>query len=304
VGYKFDERWVFNSEIEVEHADEIFLEFAYLDYLHARGLNARAGMVLLPMGFVNEMHEPTTFPSVLRPDIERVILPSTWRENGAGIFGEIGDFAYRTYVVNGLDATGFGAAGLRGGRQKGSQALAEDFAWTGRLDYTGVPGLLVGASAYVGDSGQGQVADGDVGTRIVDAHAEYRWRNLSLRALYARADLDDVEELNAHLMLTGAGSVGERLEGWYVEAAVDVMPWLRPGSRQALSPFVRYETYDTQEDVPSGFSSDPAREVDVLTFGVAWKPIEHVVFKVDFQDRDNDAGSAVDQLNVSLGYIF
>jgi len=303
-GYRFDEKWLLNTEIEIEHADEAFLEFAYVDYLATPGFNVRAGLLLAPMGFLNELHEPTTFFGVARPGVETVILPSTFRENGAGAHGEFGDFVYKAYVLNGFNAAGFTDAGLRGGRQKGSQALAEDWALTARLDWMGLPGTTIGASTWLGDSGQDQVADGDVGTAILEAHAEWRWRGWRARFLYAQAELDDVAALNADLGLTGADSVGEKLEGWYAEAAYDVMGWLSPGSKQSLSPFVRWETYDTQAEVPVGFASDPANDDEILTVGLDWKPLPHVVFKADVMALEDAAGNDSTRVNIGMGYVF
>ena len=210
VGYKFNDRFLFNSELEFEHAStseegSVSVEFAYIDYLWRDQINVRGGLLLLPMGFINEMHEPTTFLGVSRPESERRIIPSTWRENGAGLFGELGPFDYRTYIVNGLDASEFSVSGLRGGRQKGSKAKAEDFAWVGRIDYAGTPGLLAGASGYFGNSGQG-LTDGqgnaiNVGTSIIEGHVEWRWQGLELRLLGTRAERDDVAELNQELGL-------------------------------------------------------------------------------------------------------
>jgi hypothetical protein len=134
-GYKFNDRLLFNSEIELEHAStsqsgSVSVEFAYLDYRATNLLGVRGGLVLIPMGFINELHEPPTFLGTERPETEQRIIPTTWRENGVGVFGEAGGFVYRGYLVNGLDAVGggsskaagFSAAGLRGGRQKGSKA--------------------------------------------------------------------------------------------------------------------------------------------------------------------------------------
>src|SRR5438477_50729 len=82
-------------EIEVEHAvsasdkgGEVEVEFAYLDYLFSKSLRARAGLMLIPMGLVNELHEPPTFLGALRPDVEERLIPSTWRELGAGVYGD------------------------------------------------------------------------------------------------------------------------------------------------------------------------------------------------------------------------
>ncbi|HEX7180527.1 MAG TPA: hypothetical protein VF756_01695 [Thermoanaerobaculia bacterium] len=299
-GYKFNDRWLLNTEIEYEHAgSEVSVEFAYLDYLWRPEASFRAGLLLVPMGFINELHEPTVFLGANRPDIERLIIPTTWRENGFGLFGEAGPVSYRAYVVNGFRGAGFTAAGLRGGRQKGNQAQAEDLAWVGRLDFTGVPGLTVGGSAYVGDSGQS--LDASVGTTLIEGHLEWRWRGLELRALGVQADLDDVRELNAALGFTGNQSVGEKLQGWYVQLGYDV---LAGRGETALIPYARWENYNTQDEVPAGFRANPANDVEVLTLGVAFKPIEQIILKVDHQNYDNAAGTGVDQFNALLGYVF
>ena len=134
------------------------VEFAALDYLYHPALNFRAGLVLVPMGFVNEVHEPPFFLGTQRPTPERAIIPSTWRENGVGIYGELGEgrLQYRAYAVNGFDASGFTSSGLRGGRQKGSRAKANDLGFVGRVDFEPLAGWLVGGSYYRGDSGQDQ----------------------------------------------------------------------------------------------------------------------------------------------------
>ncbi|MDP6369515.1 MAG: hypothetical protein QF615_07900, partial [Planctomycetota bacterium] len=107
-GYRFDEDWVFNSEIEMEHVNELSVEFAYLDWLGgSEALNARLGLMLLPLGLVNEYHEPTTFLAANRSIIESQLIPTTARENGVGIFGALGSWDYKLYLVNGMDGTGF-----------------------------------------------------------------------------------------------------------------------------------------------------------------------------------------------------
>lgn len=304
-GYKFNDKLLLNTEIELEHADEAFVEFAYLDYLWRPEVNLRAGLVLLPMGLVNELHEPTVFLGAKRPDVESRIIPTTWRENGFGVFGEVGGVTYRSYLVNGLDGSGFSAGGLRGGRQKGSKALADDFAWVGRVDFNPTPGLTVGGSFYTGGSDQG--LDDPIGgelsvdTTIYEAHLDWRYRGLKVRALGAFAELDDVAGLNRNLGFTGGQSVGEELEGFYLELGYDL---LAGRGERSLTPYVRWEDYNTQESVPAGFSANPANDVESLTVGFAFQPIDEVILKADYQDYDNGAGTAVDQLNVALGYVF
>jgi|CXWL01.1.fsa_nt_gi uncharacterized small protein (DUF1192 family) len=309
-GYKWNDRFLFNSEIEFEHATtgggtgEASVEFAHVDYLARPELNLRAGLVLVPMGFLNELHEPTVYLGAKRPDVERVILPSTWRENGFGLFGDAGKLSYKAYAITGFKGEGFTAGGLRGGRQKGARALAEDWALVARVDYAPVPGLTFGASGYVGDSGQGvRDAAGEIGAgvTIFEGHGEWRWRGLELRALLTRAELDDVARLNGKLGLTGTASIGERLAGSYLQVGYDVLAGR--GDHQ-LVPYVRIERYDTQDEVPTGFARNGANDVESLTVGLAWKPFEQFVLKADFQDYDNAAGTGVDQFNVSIGYVF
>lgn len=311
VGYKFDERWVFNSGLEFEHAStgksgSASVEFAYVDYLWKPELNVRTGLLLLPLGLLNELHEPTLFASAERPYVEHVLIPSTWSENGAGIFGDVGPFSYRAYVMNGLNGAGFTANGLRGGRQKGAMALAEDIAWTGRLDYTATPGLVVGVSAYAGNSGQGlRDAAGrtiDAGTTLLDVHLDWRYRGFHLRGLWIRGQVGDAARLNEALNLSGDDSVGERFEGGYVEIAYDVLA--RRGGRASLSPFVRIEAIDTQARVPRGFERDPIYDREILTWGVAYRPISRIVFKFGYQDWTNPGGTAFDEWNLAMGYIF
>ena len=310
VGYKFDDTWLFNSEIEFEHGQageakngEVAIEFAYLDGRLSDALYLRTGVLLVPMGFVNERHEPTTFVSTNRPFVERNLLPATWRELGAGLWGSAGPVDWRAYAVTGLDAFDFKASGLRDGRQNAAKAVSEDFALVGRADWHALEWLDVSGSIYWGDSGQGRVG-ADVGTLIWEAHAEARWRSFSARALYAQAELDDVAALNAFKGFTGNASVGERLNGGYVELACDMLSVLEVGTQHALEPFVRYETYDTQAAVPSGFSSNPANDVDVLTFGVAYRPTDAIVFKLDYSDFDNGADNAIDRLTLGMGFVF
>jgi hypothetical protein len=317
LGYKFNDRILFNSEIEYEHAStgksgEVSVEFAYLDFMFRDSINARVGLVLIPMGFINELHEPPIFLGARRPDIERRLIPTTWRENGAGVFGDAGPVSYRAYVVTGfdgagIDETGFTAQGLRGGRQSGSKSLAEDFAFVARVDWEITPGLTLGSSFYTGNSGQGAVAPSsgetiDARTDILDVHLQWRWRGIQLRALFVDVSVDQADLLNDVQGFTGMESVGSDLSGYYLQAGYDVLALVE--TQQAVIPFVRYETFDTQEAVPDGFLSDPSNDIQVMTYGVSYKPIPRVVIKLDYQDYENAAGTGIDQWNMAVGFLF
>ncbi|MGH9870447.1 MAG: hypothetical protein ACREAA_20115 [Candidatus Polarisedimenticolia bacterium] len=323
-GYRFNDTILFNSEIEIEHATtgegaeekgEVSLEFGTVDFLLSKPGNVRTGLFLVPVGFLNEMHEPTTFLGARRPDVETQVLPTTWRELGVGGFGNVGPFAYRGYVSTSLDAAGFTAENLRGGRQSGSNAIARDLAYSARGDFLGVPGLLAGASFSVGDTGQGaETAAGDViGGKVTlyDVHAEYLFRGLIVRGLWTAISVDDAFEINTDILgldpsipAEASEGVGSRLTGWYLLAGYDVLALAGESTKQALIPFVRYERYDTQDQVPTGFTSTGANDVKLITYGVTWMPILNLAIKADFQDYDRGDGSGVNQVNASVGYVF
>jgi len=313
-GYKFDDRWVLNTELEAEHAvtasdkgGEVEVEFAYLDYLFSRPARARAGLVLIPMGLVNELHEPPTFLGALRPEVEQRLIPTTWRELGAGLYGDAGRFSYRLYAVNGLNSEGYSAEGIREGSQEGSEAAAENWAVTGRLDWTPISGALLGASFFSGDSAQGRSTPAGRSfagrTTLFDVHADWKWRGVWLRGLYVRTTVGDAAAINEANGFKEEESVGSRQWGWYLQGGFDVLS-LRSGSRASLTPFVRYERYETQAEVPASYSRNPENDVKVLTIGAVLKPIEPIAIKIDWQQRKNAARTGVNQWNVGLGYLF
>jgi hypothetical protein len=173
------------------------------------------------------------------------------------------------------------------------------------VDYVGTPGLIVGASSYVGETAQGrQLAGQDVGGRVLiwDMHADLDVRGWDLRALVAGAKVDEADELNQLNGLAGADGIGSSMLGWYVETGYDV---LRPVSTShQLIPYVRYEQVDTQRDVTAGYAADPANDLTVTSLGVAWKPVPQVVTKLGYQIHSNEADTGVRQLNVHIGWLF
>ena len=304
-GYRFNDKFLFNSEIEVEHGNEIFVEFAYVDYLASPYLTVRGGLLLLPLGLVNEFHEPNVFIGAKRPETEQRIIPTTLRENGAGILGSAGIVNYRAYVTNGFNGAGFTSAGLRGGRQRGVQARAANLAFSGRLDVTPMPGISGGVSVYNGGAGQEQVVlDGarlDVDTTIVDVHAQAQLRGVDVRALFARATVDGAGDVSRALRLANA-PLADTMQGGYLQVGYNVLSQFN--TALALTPYVRYERIDTQHDIPAGFTRDLSRDGAFKTLGIEVKPIPNVVVKTDSQWLPNEAGTGRNQFNVNLGYAF
>ena len=324
VGYKFNDWIVLNTETELEHAfsqptesssgGEVALEFANIDFLLDPRANVRIGLLLVPMGFLNEIHEPPFYHGNDRPTVEREIIPSTWRANGFGLHGELFEgLTYRTFGITGFNARGFRSNGFRDGRQRGNREIGEDFAWVGRVDYSFLPGTLIGGSGYVGDSGQDQEITGEtpgVGTRIYEGHGQLRWRGLELRALGAVGEIDDADLLSQRLadiaVETGgsADTVPERMVGYYFEIAYDVLPLLLPETTHYLAPWVRYTQIDTQDEVPSGFARNDSRDRDIWEVGFSYKPIPQIVLKVDYRNFDSAGADLTDEFRAGAGFVF
>ncbi len=321
IGYKFTDRIIMNSEIEFEHATtsstqsssggSVSVEFATLDFLLTEPANVRAGLLLIPMGFLNEIHEAPFYFGNLRPEVEQRIIPTTWRELGVGLHGTLlPGLTYRTYAVNSLNAKGFTNTNIRGTRQSGNRALVEDLAWTGRLDYAPILGLQVGGSLFWGNTGQDQLFAAkkiDATFTLYEGHAQYQYRGLQLRALFTQGHIGNADVLSQDLINRGQaanGPISSRLIGGYVEAGYDVLPVLFPGTEMSLSPFIRFERLNTQADVPAGFVADGSKDIAVINLGLSYKPIPNVVIKLDYRNLDPKAGQIADEVNIGFGFIF
>jgi hypothetical protein len=316
LAHSFSERLAFRSELEVEDAKieggesggEVALEQIYLDYTLSPAATLRAGLVLPPVGILNETHEPPTFNGVERPAFDHDVIPTTWRDIGVGLVGALpgsSGLNYRVYLLNGLVAQGFSAEeGIREGRQEGRDATFANPSLTGRLEWAR-PGLRLGGSFWYGGSAAQDPALGtgtfDNAVAVVSADARYDTGPFMFRGVVANVSIQDADAINA----VYGGQVGSRIAGGYVEGAYNLLAALAPASTQRLDAFVRHERYDTQAGVPTGVTRDDALARRITTFGLTYKPVYNVVFKGDYQLRRNRAGVGEDeQLALGVGYQF
>jgi len=309
-GYKFDDRVQFVTEIEYEHVKEVYIEQAFVNYSIANAVNIRAGLMLVPMGIVNEFHEPTTFNGVERPSMDNKIVPTTWREIGIGVSGRLDGLAlrYQAYLFNGFISHDGeagklkGSNGLRGGRQKGAESMVDQFNLSAKLDYYGIPNLRIGLSGYHGrtqaDDAVNDVLGSDIGVSMIGLDARYKWMKFSARGQYVHANLSDTEAYNTFT----ERDLGSQLEGYYVEAAYNILPIT---NKQRLDAFVLYEAYNTHKAVAGNLTKNLAYDRQEWTTGLSYHMSIGTVFKVDYQSKASGlADSQYGQFNVGVGVWF
>ncbi len=316
-GHKFSDRVQLVSELEVEHAKadkdggEVAMEQAYIQYGVSDRINTRAGLMLMPLGITNETHEPTTFYGVERSEVESRIIPSTWRELGVALQGEaIAGLEYNVGISTTPDASKYKDAskGFRDLRTSGRQVAANDLGLFAAMNYRAVPGLLLGASIFSGNTAQDGIGATpkaalvgvDAKLTLWDVHAKYTLGGLDLQALYAKGKLGDTAQINAAATLTAGSNKAapESFYGWYGQAGYRV--W-QDGDMDA-TPFVRHERYNTQETVAAGYTTDPLNDETVTTVGVNFKLHPQVVLKADHQNFKAD--NVKDRFNLGVGYMF
>tara|TARA_R110000772_G_scaffold208291_4_gene318850 strand:- start:4473 stop:5729 length:1257 start_codon:yes stop_codon:yes gene_type:complete len=290
VGHQFSDTVRFFSEVEIEHgfvedtADgsgpgELELEQAYIAWDFTQGHTLTMGQFLVPVGIINETHEPDTFYGVERNNVEKEILPATWWETGVMVSGEIlPGLRYNAALHSGLkiDPTGNGA--IRGGRQKSANATAEDLAYTGRLVFNGISGLELAATyQHQQDVTQGLGDDGEAD--LIELQARYQWQNLTLTALAAEWDINGTS-------FVANGS--DKQEGQYVEASYKLTP--------AVGVFVRQGEWDNRAN------SGTDTEIEQIDVGVNYWLTKNVVIKADVSEQDGAKDD--DSINLGLGWSF
>ncbi len=289
LGHRFSDRITFFSELEVEHAQagegksggEVAMEQAYLNFAMTDYLAINTGVLLTPVGILNEVHEPPTFYGVERNPVETNIIPTTWREAGIGISGKIvPGLGYDLMATSGLKVDS--SYSIRGGRQNGRTAVANDLAYTARMKWTRVPGVEL-AMAYQHQSDITQSTGGlqPVSAGLAEGHVIVGKGPLTVKALYAQWNLD------------GAGPAAngkDRQYGWYVEPSFKITP--------AIGVFARYNVWDNQ----AGNAGTAPTKKTQSEVGVNYWPHQNVVVKFDVMKQNeaaNDQG-----FNLGVGYMF
>lgn len=287
-GHQFSDDVRFFSELEVEHSiagdgqvGEIELEQAYIEWDFAGQQRAKAGLFLLPIGIINETHEPETFYGTERNNVEKNIIPATWWEGGAAISGEISEGLFYDLALHSGLFLDSGEYKPRDGRQKVGKARADDMAFTGRLKYTAIPGLELAASVQVQSDMHQGVGD-EIGGTLFETHIAWQRDAFQLRALYAQWDFDNA--INS----IAAGANDQT--GFYIEPSYRV--------NEKLGLFARYSEYDNL----AGNSNDTA--VEQFDLGLNYWLHPNVVFKMDYQNQDAPGETGYDGINLGVGYSF
>ena len=290
LGHEFSDTVRVFSEFELEHAlagegkkGEVELEQAYVEWDFAEKHSLRSGVFLVPVGILNETHEPDTFYGVERNNIEKNIIPTTWWEAGVQFKGELAEgWSYDAALHSGLNLA-TGKFKIRDGRQKVSNAPAEDFAYTGRIKYNGIAGLEVAATVqYQEDLWQSLGASTSDGT-LFETHINYQVGSFGLRALYAQWDLDS--EINK--VALGA----EEQSGWYIEPSYKL--------NSSFGVFISYGEWDNQA------AGSVDTQYGEWTLGGNYWLTDTTVFKLDFIRQESPQGKdEYSGFNLGVGYSF
>ena len=285
IGHDFSDTIRFFSEVELEHAlvkdtadgsgpGEYELEQAYIEIDLDDSSSLKTGIFLIPVGIINETHEPPAFYGVERNPVEKNIIPATWWEGGAMYSAHMANgISYDLAIHSGL----FNLDGdIRDGRQKVAEANGDSLAYTARIKYTGMAGLELAASANVQtDLSQGTgVADDAEGATLLETHVIYATGGLKLTALYATWDVEIDKDPSK-----------ETQDGTLLEMSYKLNDKWGVFARQS-----NWSNADTEDK----------KQSDV---GFNYWPHEDVVYKVDFQSQNADAGNA-DGFNLGVGFQF
>ncbi len=321
MNYKFNSKVEFFSEIEFEHVKELWVEQAFLQYRFNDAIMLRGGLLIIPMGIVNEYHEPTTFNGVKRPSVDSRIVPTTWREIGFGLAGNMAgaSLKYQLYLVNGFnsyDGSGKlgGPNGLRSGRQRGAESFISSPNLSAKVDFYGISGLNLGLSGYFGKtqstlynnlSKENKVqlnrADSSVvNLAMIGLDARYTLGALHLRGQYI---INTIGNSGAYNQFTGK-DLGSSMGGWYLEASYNLLQKSKSAT-SLLIIFARFEKYNLHAETEGGLPENKAYNMTEITTGIGFKITEGAVIKTDLQFTRTEGAQAFNTFfNAGIGVNF
>ncbi len=292
LNHAFSDDLHFYSEFEFEGAAdtteiETEVEQAFIDWRVHPKVSLNIGQFLIPVGLLNETHEPNVFYGVERNPVEELIIPATWWEKGVMVRalpaeGLAVDFAVHNGLRGDVNALG-GADGLREFRQEFGGARAEDLAYTLRVKYNGINGLELGVTAQRQDNitqSTDLLVGGKAPATLLEAHADWHWQGVGVRALFTQWDID-----NDVAKAIGA----DKMQGFYVEPSYRV--------NDKVGVFARYNDWNT---AANAVGKDDDKQTNV---GVNYWIEPRVVLKADLQNT-NKPDNEGDGFNLGVGLSF
>jgi hypothetical protein len=318
----FDESTRVYGEIEWEHAvasssdkGETEIEQLYVEHALAPNYGVRVGLMLVPLGLLNEHHEPSNYYGVERNFVEQAIIPSTWREGGVAMYGSTEwGLNWNVGIGTGPNLGDWDPTADEGRisplgsiHQELQLAKARDPSIYAAGNWQGIPGLLVGGGIFTGKIGQGNATLPVNDSRLVLGEAHVRWQPgpFDLSALYTRGTISNTQDLNLQF-LGQPTPVPKSFWGGYVQGAWHALAW---GNDSSLSPFLRYEMFNTAAAYatqPFGLGTAPLPTQRVWTVGANYYLNPNVVFKIDYQrfHYEDVALSYGNRFDLGLGYQF
>lgn len=314
ITHRFDPKTKMVAEFEWEHAvtsatdkGEAEVEQLYVEHELNNGLRAKAGLFLMPVGLLNTNHEPTSYYGVRRNMIETAIIPTTWREAGVGLSGTTANsLTWDVGITTGFDLTKWDSTSqdgrdspLRSTHQEGQLAKARNLSGYGALNWQGVPGLLIGGSVFSGKAGHktpGSLVE-DSAITVFDLHGRYQVGKWDFSALYAKGTISNTDAYNANVV-GNPTPIPSSFYGAYAQLAYKL--WKTQD--YSLSPFVRYERFNTAKSYSASTVAAVTPDEKVLTFGANFAIGDGVVLKADYQKFKQD--NSKDRLGLGVGYSF
>ncbi len=317
----------FASEIEIEHGirenstqgTEIGLEFAFIDYLVNEPVNIRAGILLLPIGKFNLLHDSPLNDLTDRPLVSRLVIPSTASETGAGFYGTFypgrtSKIDYELYFTTGpcgYDTNGSPRineqSGTRGSRQRTCPSddgldINNGKATVGRLAFSPFLGVEVAGSSYYGNSSINgnynplsiTAIDWTLQRGPFELIGEAAWAYARGNSRAIQGNTINTIGVPPGSLLTGIGGNSgisippQRMNGFYIQGNYHFMPAFltkfsprRFGEGSTFTAVIRYDKVNTNLDNSNGTGG--WGNLEQVSFGLNYRPIEDAVFKISYQ---------------------